>query len=163
MFTIADIRNIAIQIEKNGEETYRNASKAAQNPEVAKALEWMAKEEGHHAKWFESITSDKPLTAEQQELEAMGKTLLQDMMKGNNFLLDQKEIEGATDVEEVIAKSKTFEQETIIFYEFLIGFLDEEESIEQLKVIIQEEHNHIKKLKALEKQEYLEPFQPLSC
>ncbi len=45
MFTLTDICNIAIQIEKNGAETYLNASKTVKDPELAKALAWMASEE----------------------------------------------------------------------------------------------------------------------
>jgi len=162
MFTIADIRNIAIQIEKNGVETYLKASQTAKDPQVAKTLAWMAGEEGHHVKWFENITTNKPLTSEQQELENMGKNLLQQMVKDNNFLIDQSELENATDIKDVLAKSKYFEQETILFYEFLLGFLDDKESIQQLKLIIKEEQNHIKQLETLEKQECFGPHTPLS-
>lgn len=146
MFTIEDIRNIAVQIERNGEETYRNASKAAKDPEVAKMLAWMAEEEKHHAKWFSGLKSNKRLTPEQQEMEVMGRNLLQGMIKGNNFLIDENELQNAKTVEEVIAKSKTFELDTILFYEFLIGFLDDQEAIIQLKRIIEDERNHIKQL-----------------
>lgn len=149
MFTIGDIRNIAIQIEKNGEETYRKASKAAKDPEVAAMLAWMAEEEKHHAGWFTRLQSNKPLTKEQQEMESVGRTLLQDMIKGNNFLLDESELQNAKNVEEVIARSKTFELDTILFYEFLIGFLDDQEAIEQLRKIIEEERNHIKQLERM--------------
>ncbi len=150
MFTIEDIRNIAIQIERNGEETYRNASKAAKDPEVAKMLAWMADEEKHHAQWFSGLKSNKRLTPEQQEMEIMGRTLLQDMIKGNNFLIDENELQNAKTVEEVIARSKTLELDTILFYEFLINFLDDQEAIVQLKRIIEEERNHIKQLERID-------------
>lgn len=150
MFTIADIRNIAIQIERNGEDTYRKASQAATDPHIAETLAWMAEEEAHHAKWFESITSQKPLTAEQKELEAVGRNLLQDMIKGNTFLLDENDLTKAVSVEEVLEKSRQFEKETIIFYEFLLNFLDDGESVQQLQSIIQEERNHVKKLESLQ-------------
>jgi rubrerythrin len=150
MFTIGDIRNIATQIEKNGEETYRNAAKAARNPDIARTLAWMAEEEQCHALWFETIRSTKPLTQELRQVEDMGRTLLQDMVKGNSFLLDEKELERAENVMEVLARSKTFERDTIIFYEFLLGFLDDEDTIQQLKRIIKEELNHIKELERLE-------------
>lgn len=150
MFTIADIRNIAIQIERNGEDTYRKASQAATDPHIAETLAWMAEEEAHHAIWFESITSQKPLTAEQKELEAVGRNLLQDMIKGNTFLLDENDLTKAVSVEEVLEKSRQFEKETIIFYEFLLNFLDEGESVQQLQSIIQEERNHVKKLESLQ-------------
>ena len=163
MFTIGDIRNIAIQIERNGEETYRNASKAAKDPKVAEMLAWMADEERRHAKWFTNLQSSKPLTPEQQEIESMGRSLLQDMIKGNNFLLDENELVNAKNVEEVVAKSKTFELDTILFYEFLIGFLDDKEAIEQLKRIIEEERNHIKQLEIIEKPKNCDSCESLSC
>jgi rubrerythrin len=150
MFTLADIRNIAIQIERNGEETYRIAGRASKDPDVARVLEWMADEELHHAQWFESIRSTRPLTQEQREMEAVGRALLQEMIKGNTFLLDRKELEDAEIVMEVIVRSKTFERDTIVFYEFLLSFLDDDESIGQLKKIIEEERSHIIKLEHLE-------------
>lgn len=163
MFTIGDIRNIAIQIEKNGEATYRNASKAVKNPQVAKMLAKMAEEEKCHAKWFTNLQSNKQLTPEQQEIESMGRTLLQDMVRGNNFLLDESELQNAKNVEEVIAKSKTFELDTILFYEFLIGFLDDKETIVQMKNIIEAERNHIKQLELMEEPNCCDSCESLSC
>jgi len=163
MFTIGDIRNIAIQIEKNGEETYRNASKAAKDPQVAEVLAWMADEEKRHAKWFSHLQSSKPLTKEQEEVEAVGRTLLQNMVKGNNFLLDEEELINAKNVEEVLARSKVFELDTILFYEFLIGFLDDQEAVEQLQRIIEEERNHIIQLELMEDPKECDPYESISC
>jgi rubrerythrin len=163
MFTIGDIRNIAIQIERNGEETYRKASQAAKDPKVAEVLSWMAEEEMRHAKWFSTLQSSKQLTPEQQEMESVGRTLLQEMVKGNNFLLDEDELKNAKTVEEVIARSKMFEQDTILFYEFLLGFLDDQEAVDQLKKIINEEWNHIKQLKMVEEPKDFASCDPLSC
>lgn len=163
MFTIGDIRNIAVQIEKNGEETYRNASKAAKDPNIAAMFTWMADEEERHAKWFSELRSSKPLTKEQLDMEAMGRTLLQDMVKGNSFLLEQKELDRAKSVQEVITKSKGFEQDTILFYEFLQGFLDDEETKIQLGLIIDEERNHIKQLELMEDPKNCESCEPLPC
>ncbi len=163
MFTLDDIRNIAIQIERNGEETYRNASKAAKDPQVAEMLVWMAEEEKCHADWFTGLESKKPLTAKQAEIERMGRTLLQDMVKGNNFLIDENDLKNAKNIEEVVAKSKAFELDTILFYEFLIEFLDEQETIEQLRRIIKEERNHIRKLEQLEDPQGCNCRDSLSC
>lgn len=149
MFTVADIRNIAIQIERNGEETYRRAGSVARDPDIAKALTWMADQEHSHAQWFETIRSARPLTPEQEDMEEMGRGLLQDMVKGNTFLLDHKDLDSAETVAEVLAISKAFEQDTIVFYEFLLGFLDDDASIRQLKTIIGEERNHICELEHL--------------
>ncbi len=129
---------------------------------MAEVLAWMAEEEKHHAKWFSKLQSSKPLTPEQQEMELVGRTLLQEMVKGNPFLLDESELQNAKSVEEVIARSKIFELDTILFYEFLIGFLDDEEVIEQLRLIIEEERNHIKQLDYMDESESCDSCDSLS-
>jgi rubrerythrin len=150
MFTIGDIRNIAVQIEKNGEESYRRASRIATDPKVAQMLNRMAEQESRHARWFSNLRSDKPLTDEQLELEKMGKSLLQDMIKTNDFLVDQDTLEKATTVEEVLNISKQFEEDTVLFYTFLLGFIDDEHTAAQLQEIIAEEQNHISQLEVME-------------
>lgn len=149
MFTIGDIRNIAIQIEKNGEATYRQAAKSARDPRVAEILESIADDEARHAEWFTSLTSAKPLTEEQREMEQVGRTLLQDIVKGNTFLLDGDELAQAEDVGEVISRSISFEEDTILFYEFLLGFLDDQDTSQDLDIIIKEERKHITHLQQL--------------
>lgn len=150
MFTLSDIKNIAVQIEKNGEKSYREAAKIATDPQISEVLDWMAEQECKHAKWFENLKSDKVLTDEEKEMEEIGRTLLQDMVKGNDFLLDKKDLEAAETIKEVLEVSKNFEKDTILFYEFLLGFLDDEQTKEQLQIIISEERNHIEQLEVIE-------------
>lgn len=150
MFTFGDIRNIAVQIEKNGETTYSLAAKLATDPKVVETLEWMAQQEQSHGKWLSNLQSGRDLSEEQRELESMGKALLQDMVRGNDFLLDPEELQGADSMQEVIEKSIGFEQDTIVFYDFLLGFLDDEETARQLQEIIEEERGHIRKLEELD-------------
>ncbi|SDO65057.1 ferritin family protein [Desulforhopalus singaporensis] len=157
MFTIGDIKNIAIQIEKNGEESYRNAAKLAKNRRVEEILLWMAEQEKRHAAWFASnLDTSKPLTAEQREMETLGKTLLQDIVKSSSFLTNEQQLEAADTAKEVVDISIALEQETILFYNFLRGFIDDEETLGQLDKIIAEEQLHITKLEevaTLKKQE----------
>ncbi|MDR3629739.1 MAG: ferritin family protein [Desulfocapsaceae bacterium] len=150
MFTVADIRNIAIQIEKNGEEAYLHACSEAKNDDVARILARMAEEERAHAQWFGRITSSRPLTDEEQKIESMGASLLTDMIEGNTFLLDGKELAGMRTVAEVLGRARTFEEDTVVFYEFLLGLLDNAEAVEQLQRIIEEERNHIRQLAGIE-------------
>jgi len=152
MFTLTDICNIAIQIELNGAEIYRNSAETVKSPEIAETLSWMAEEEENHAEWFRTIQSGQVLSSEQQEMAAIGRSLLQDIVKNNSFSLDSNLLTNADEEDEVIAQSIEFEQDTILFYEILLDFLDNDETVEQLKNIIQEERNHIKKLKAMGEQ-----------
>ena len=146
MFTIADIRNIAIQIELNGEKSYRKAAQEASDPEIAGLFLLMADDEARHAKWFESITSQRPLSEEQREMEAVGRTILQEMVKEQTFSLEQSNLQKADTVKKVVEQSSGFEQDTILFYELLSGFIDDEETMEQLQVIIEEERRHLEEL-----------------
>lgn len=155
VFTIGDIRNIAVQIERNGEDTYRKAAELVENPDLKELLVWMADQEQKHAKWFTSLESGQTLTAEQQELENVGKNLLQDMIKGSTFLLDLEELKNSSTLKEVLDQAIAFEQDTILFYKFLLGFLDDEETIKQLGEIIEEERSHITQLKQI--------VSPLNC
>ena len=146
MFTLADIRNIAVQIEQNGETTYRQAAGQASNPELKRMLLWMAEEERQHGQLFNSILVDKPLTAEQAELEAMGRSLLQDIVRSQTFSLEQQQLGQATNLEELLHQSMEFERDTIDFYEFLAGFLEDADAIAQMQAIIAQEQGHVQQL-----------------
>jgi rubrerythrin len=163
MFTIADICSIAVQIEKNGEETYRKASLASKNFEVAQLLAAMAEDERQHGEWLATITSNNPLTEEHREMEAVGKTLLQDMVKGNPFLLSANELEGAEDVEKVLTRSIGFEEDTILFYQFISEFLDDQDAIRLMQTIITEERKHVRHLQLLEKTRQGQPQAASLC
>ena len=146
MFTIADIRNIAVQIEKNGEQTYRDAAAACTNAETRELFEKMAEDEKRHGEWFEKINADKPLTEEQREMEAVGRALLQEMVKDQTFSLQHEELMASDEVDDLVSQSCTFENDTIVFYEMLSGFIDDPDAMRELKAIIEEEKGHLKKL-----------------
>ena len=163
MFTIADIRNIAVQIEKNGEDTYRKASLACADLEIAQFLQTMAEDEKRHGEWLATITSKKALTAEQQEMEHVGRNLLQEMIKGNPFLLAEDELKRATSVAEVLSRAQSFEADTILFYQFIENFLDDHDAVLQMQTIIGEERNHLAQLELLEKRHQNQSRRTLPC
>jgi len=109
----------------------------------------MADDERRHGEWLATLTSDKPLTEEQREMEVAGRTLLQDMVKGNPFLLAESELERAESVGEVLTRSKDFEEDTILFYQFIQEFLDDPDAVRQMQSIIAEEHNHLRQLEKM--------------
>lgn len=150
MFTIADIRNIAVQIEKNGEAAYRKAANQAADPAIAEIFHWMADEEKRHGEWFEAIEPDKPLTKEQLELEKMGRQLLQDMVGDQTFSLEQEELQHIEAYSDMLTQSKVFEQDTILFYEFLLTMIGDPEPRRQLEEIIAEERRHFEQLEEMQ-------------
>ena len=149
MFTVADIRDIAIQIEQNGEKAYRQASREITDPEIAELFAFMADEEKRHARWFAALESDKPLTEEQREIEEMGRGLLKEMIADQTFSLEREELLQAGSFEEMVRQSKSFEQDTILFYQFIKGVLDDEDACRQIEHIIAEEQRHFELLSEL--------------
>jgi rubrerythrin len=152
MFTLADVLNIAVQIEQNGEETYRRAAGQARDPELARIFSWMADEEKNHGVLLSAIIADRTQTTEQAELEAMGRSLLQDIVRKQTFSLEQKRLGKATNLEDLLLQSIEFETDTIGFYEFLAGFLDSPEAITQLNSIIEQESGHVRQLEQMGKE-----------
>lgn len=150
MYTIEDIRDIAIQIERNGEKTYRSAAEQSTDEKMKTLFNWMADEEHKHAKWFENmVTMKPPIIPEHREMEAMGRSLLQEMVKNQTFSLDSEALGSAKNTEALLRLSLGFEEDTILFYEMLKNFIDEEQTAAQLEMIIDEERGHVKLLKSL--------------
>ncbi len=149
MFTIADIRHIAIQIEKNGEETYRKAAAEASDPEIRRILGQMADDEKKHRQWLEKLRENRKLTEEQREMEAVGKTILQEMVKDKTFSLEQSTLNQVDGFAELLLTSQAFEKDTILFYEMLCGFVEEDETRQQLDTIIAEEKRHVDEIHRL--------------
>lgn len=149
MFTIEDIRNIAIQIETNGENTYRKVAENSTDKDIIEIFTWMAEEERRHANWFRNFKSAAPLTPEQEELANMGKNLLQDMVKDQTFSLDADKLTSAANLYDMLSQSVEFERDTVLFYEFIGGLISDEETQQQLKNIIAEENKHAQQLQEL--------------
>lgn len=149
MFRITDIRNIAIQIEKNGEASYRQAAQEVSDPKISTLLVWMADEEERHRKWFEKLESETEIPPEKAELEKMGQSLLRDMVANQTFSLDQQQLNQTETLAQLLSQSQAFEEDTILFYEFLLGLLDNAETARELEAIIEEERLHAARLEEL--------------
>ena len=149
MFTLADICTIAKQVERNGAAAYRKAAEATKVPEVARVLEMLADDEANHLSWFEKMDVAQTVEIKDEQIARIGRDLLQDMMAAQTFSLDPKELAGTDGPKSMLDQSIEFEEDTILFYEMLSGFLDDEETKQQLDTIIAEERTHIAKLKAV--------------
>ena len=147
MFTIADLRSIAEQIERNGAATYRKAGKMATDPELKHLLNWMADEEQRHLQWFEQLSAPSQATCGMAELENMGRALLQEIMTQQTFSLDEHQLNQSDSIADLLAKSKEFEEDTILFYELLRDFLHDEQTVRKLDLIIAEEREHVHRLR----------------
>ena len=146
MFTLSDIIEIALQIEKNGESTYRRAQRKTSDPSLADLLGLLADEELEHQRWFAEFKSrvgNKPVD---QNLEAMGRELFQNILGEKAFSLDEVDLSQVPDIQAVMRISAEFEQDTVVFYEMLEPFVEEPRSREDLRAIIEEEKRHVRDL-----------------
>lgn len=149
MFTINDICDIAIQIERNGETVYRQAAENITDTKTADLLKELADDEVRHAKWFENLHLERSEPFGNVQLENAGRELLQGMMENQTFSLDAAGLVNAQTIEGILAQSISFETDTILFYEMLGGFIEEKNVLRQLENIIREERSHVEKLKGL--------------
>jgi len=143
MFTFDDIRAIAVQIENNGEAAYRRAAARVEEPQVAELFRWMAEEEQRHARHFAGIKGARLVEAGADAAQRMGRELLQEMVKDQTFSLDGDDLAAAADISAALRQSLAFEEDTILFYQFLSGLIDEAAVKEQLAAIIAEERRHV--------------------
>ncbi len=149
MFTMRDLRTIAIKIERNGEKLYRKVSSLVKDSEAAELLEWLADQEVEHAKWFKNLPVSDTVQQGFAQLEALGSELIKDAMGHKTFGLDQDRLLDAGRWSEILELAIEMEKETITFYELLKAFIEEKTAIAQLEAIIKEENRHVQKLNDL--------------
>lgn len=150
MFSLAEIIDMAVQLENNGEQIYLDAIDQADNSELKQLLKWMAEEERQHAQWFSefnygAIKEDK----NDEILKAMSDALIADFINGQTFSLKEVDFSTITHHNELIHTFIEFEKDTILFYTILISFIKDDPIVKQLNRIITEEETHVQKLTEL--------------
>jgi rubrerythrin len=146
MFTLTDIVEIALQIEKNGESTYRRAQRETSDPSLAELLGLLADEELAHQQWFEAFKGRVATQPVDAELEDVGRELFQNILGEKAFSLDDVDFSRIPDLQALLRISSEFEQDTIVFYEMLEPFVEDTRSQDDLRLIIEEEKEHFRNL-----------------
>ena len=147
MFTINEILDMAIRIEKNGEAVYRNAMEETSNPSLISLLNWMADEEVKHAEWFSDLKQELETPSKNPFIEDMNQELLNDNIGDQSFSLkgvDFSQIENNNDLIDIFIE---FETDSILFYEMIQMLIQNQDTLAQLNKIINEENNHINQLR----------------
>lgn len=143
MFEIREIIDLAIQIEKNAEEIYRNALQLAQDPSVYALLQKLANEEVRHEEWFRKLGREVKSIQDDPQMAELGKTILRGILGDQAFSLREIDFSRIRHVNDVLEIAIEFEQDTIRFYEMLRSMMDDSDTLEQLNKIIQEEKQHV--------------------
>ena len=150
MFSPREILDIAIRIEQNAEASYRNAAATAGNPAISVALQCMAEEEASHAKLFRDLREKLSTASGNPIMEEMSRSLLEDLLGKKCFALDALETDPVDDLEQLVSISLEFENDTILFYQMIRKFIQDEVARNQVAVIIEEEKAHIEQLKKMQ-------------
>lgn len=149
MFTMHDLLDIAVKMEKNGEAVYRDAIEKIKNHDLKSLLEWMAKEEASHKKWFADKKDNLSLQTEESNLKEMVPDVLQEMMGNKTLGLDDINFKTIKTIQQLLETFVGFETDTIQFYEMLELFIEDENVSRGLNRIIHEEKNHVRKIREM--------------
>lgn len=148
MFSIADIIEMAIQIEKNGESVCRKILGKNVDSELGSLFEWMAEQESNHIKWFQKLKSTAVASNLNSQLEKMGRSLLRDILGEQGFSLSDADFSKIKTKKDLISLLIEFENDTILFYEMIKSVVDDQTTLTYLDMIIEEERKHSNELQA---------------
>lgn len=146
MFTATELLDMAIKLENNGEAVYRCAIAKVKKPELVSLLEWMADEEGQHARFFSELKLRLEKKRGNPFVAEMSRELFDDLLGNQNFSLKEVDFSSIGHIDELIAIFIEFEKDSLIFYKVLEPFVEDPVALEHLKKIIDEENLHIKQL-----------------
>lgn len=143
MFTISDIIDLAIRIEKNGSNTYKKAMAEVSDPLLSSMLDRLANDESEHENRFESLKKEIRPSAIDPALDEMGRSMLEGVLGDQAFSISEADFSRIDNLKELLKLSIEFEKDTIIFYEMIGAFLEDEDTLKILTEIIDEENRHV--------------------
>ena len=149
MFSEREILEIAIRMEKNGENEYRKAAEQLSDETLVASLEWMADEEREHGNFFAGLLEELETRAKSHFGEEMDAAFLKDLIGGSSLSLETVDFSEVEDVAELLKIYIGFEEDSILFYEMITPMIDNLDTRFQLERIVAEERAHIKRLKEL--------------
>ncbi|MBW2432827.1 MAG: ferritin family protein [Deltaproteobacteria bacterium] len=149
MFTAHEILDLAIQLEENGETVYREAAGQAKNGDIREMLLWMAEEEVKHTRLFTELKQEIESRSINPFMEEMSRNVFGGILGDKSFSHRDVNFAEIDCTEDLIKIFIEFEKDTVLFYETLIPFIEDDRTLRYVTKIIEEENNHIKKLHEL--------------
>ncbi len=148
-FTLVEVVEMAIAVEKAGKVYYEGVAKRIKDPEMKDLFSFLANEELKHERRFRELgekikASPYSLPGKWEEIQPY----LQVITDSHFFTGSEKVIkqtEKAKEPKEILEYAIRFEKETILFYYEILGLVKEEDQ-KIVQEIIAEERSHIKKL-----------------
>ena len=148
IFSANEVLEIAIQIEKNGQDFYKTLSNKTKNNNIKQIFEFLAGEEEKHIKTFTGILSKideyQPPESYSGEFSSYMKALASEHVftkanQGTQIALATKSDN------EAITLAMGFEKDSIIFYEGIKKIVPDYQT-KIIDELISQEQNHLRKL-----------------
>ena len=149
MFSEREILEIAVRMEKNGENEYRKAVKAVSDQTLIESLEWMAAEEREHADFFSDLLGQLEEQAKSPFGMEMDGAFLRDLIGGSSLSLKTVDFAQVESLETLVTIFIGFEEDSILFYQMITPMIDDSETRDRVERIIAEEQAHIKRLREI--------------
>jgi rubrerythrin len=146
MFSLKDIIEMAIQIEKNGEKVYRKVLEEVSNLSLVSLLQHLADEEAQHVQWFAELEQPGDTVVDDPRVEKAGRAILQEILGDQTFSLADADFSHKEDVEALLSTAMEFEKDTALFYEMIRSFVQNQDVVRQLDTIIEQEYQHARDL-----------------
>ncbi len=148
MFTVNDLIDIAVKMERNGETLYLASRQKAQSPQLKSLLKWMAEGKPPMAPGLR--TKGQVGFRRRPDRSGNHASGCDQRDDGDKTLsLDEVDFSQIRSTASLLETFVTFEQDTILFYEFLQAFIQDDAAQKGLKKIIEEEQKHVAELKEM--------------
>jgi rubrerythrin len=155
-FTANDVFEMAVQLERNGAEFYRDAAQNTDNPEHKRLLEGLAEMEVEHEKTFVSLRSELSKKEKASTVyDPQNESALYLRSLADTRVFFKKKID-LSSMKSVLKAAIIAEKDSIVFYLGMKEMVPEKYGKDKLDKIIREEMGHIRMLSvelvALEKE-----------
>ena len=148
MFSLGEIIDFAIRIEENGEAFYRQAEKKGATPEIKALFQSLAEDEVRHQEWFAAMKTSLKREDFDPALTGPQRGMFQEIIGNQTFSLNNADLSRLETEDEVLDLAIEFERDTIVFFEMILAFVDEETVRGKVREFIREENRHISLLEA---------------
>jgi rubrerythrin len=143
MFTAMELFDLAIQVEENGERFYRLALSKVREDSLKNVLGSLADQELEHRSAFLEIKErigDKTKPA--PPVSSLGREVLRGAMGRHAFSLDELQVDSIQGEKEILEAAINFEEDSILFFEFIAAFVSDPGALLTLQQIRAEELKH---------------------
>jgi rubrerythrin len=151
MFSVTEIYDMAITLEKNGRRFYEEALSRVTDTEVKKLITFLRDQEVEHLEVFTKLKNQHLSKNPQRRAAPPGmEDFVQDIMSGRLFSWeDHPLISEDTPFQSILEAALEFEKDGLAFFQFMKEALDSPEDLAEMEQILEQEHDHVEKLKNL--------------